>query len=160
MSQRRSVSMKHHRISPLLTAVLGLLALSAAPALADKYPVAVFSGLDKITARVVSFEARVDEPVQFGSLEVLVRDCDKKPPEETPRTATYVEIRQLERHDDKPEGEVIAPQESDDAEANVPIFKGWMFAENPGLNALEHPVYDIWLTDCKTSSGAASRASE
>lgn len=163
MSQRRSVSMKHHRIYPLLTAALALLALSAAPALADKYPVAVFSGLDKITARVVSFEARVDEPVQFGSLEVLVRDCDKKPPEETPRTATYVEIRQLERHDDKPEGEVIAPQGGDAAEANAPnapIFKGWMFAENPGLNALEHPVYDIWLTDCKTSSGAASRASE
>lgn len=160
MAQRRSVSMKHHRIYPLLTAVLAALALYAAPALADKYPVAVFSGLDKITARVVSFEARVDEPVQFGSLEVLVRDCDKKPPEETPRTATYVEIHQLERHDDKLEGKVIAPQARDAAEANAPIFKGWMFAENPGLNALEHPVYDIWLTDCKTSSGAASRASE
>lgn len=151
--------MKHHRLYPSLAAVLALVALSAAPALADKYPVAVFSGLDKITARVASFDARVGEPVQFGSLEVLVRDCDKKPPEETPRTATYVEIRQLERHDDKSEGEAAAPHD-DDAEANAPIFKGWMFAENPGLNALEHPVYDIWLTDCKTSSGAASRASE
>jgi hypothetical protein len=152
--------MKHHRVYPSFAAALALLALSAGPALADKYPVAVFSGLDKITARVVSFEARVDEPVQFGSLEVLVRNCDKKPPEETPRTATYVEIRQLERDEDKPEDEAVAPQEGDVADANAPIFKGWMFAENPGLNALEHPVYDIWLTDCKTSSGAASRASE
>lgn len=147
----------NHRFLPSLAATLALLAFSAAPARADKYPVAVFSGLDKITARVVSFEARVDEPVQFGSLDVLVRDCDKKPPEEAPRTAAYVEIRQIER-DDKTEDEATAAQAGDTAD--VPIFKGWMFAENPGLNALEHPVYDIWVTDCKTSSGAASKARE
>ncbi|MBX3446934.1 MAG: DUF2155 domain-containing protein [Parvibaculaceae bacterium] len=127
--------MRHRVFLPLCA----LLAVAATPALAEKYPVAVFSGLDKITARVESFEVKVDEPARFGSLEVLVRACDKKPPEEPPRTAAYVEIRQLDRED---EGE----EQADEA---PPIFKGWMFAESPGLNALEHPVYDIWVTDCK-----------
>ncbi|MEQ9195601.1 MAG: DUF2155 domain-containing protein [Parvibaculum sp.] len=133
------------------------LAVAATPALADKYPVAVFSGLDKTTARVTSFDAKVGEAAQFGSLEVLVRACDKKPPEEPPRTAAYVEIRQLER-DEKTEGEVNPPSPSSGAEPLV--FQGWMYAESPGLNALEHPVYDIWVTDCKTSSGGASSGSE
>lgn len=130
--------MRHRHLS-LPGAMLALLAALPAPALAEKFPVAVFSGLDKITARVDSFEAKVDEPLRFGSLEVLVRDCDKRPPEEPPRTAAYVEIRQLDRDDD---GEAHGNQAP-------PIFKGWMFAESPGLNALEHPVYDIWVTDCK-----------
>lgn len=32
----------------------------------------------------------------------------------------------------------------------VNIFRGWMFASSPALNALEHPVYDVWVIDCKT----------
>lgn len=137
--------------------VLGvaLLALGASPALAGKYPVAVFSGLDKITARVTSFEAKVNEPTTFGSLQVLVRTCDKNPPEETPRTAAYVEIRQLERT-----GATAADPAAQTEVHPAPVFSGWMFAESPGLNALEHPVYDVWVTDCKTSSGDASSGSE
>lgn len=133
-----------HRSLLMPGAMLVLFCALTAPASAEKFPVAVFSGLDKITARVESFEAKVDEPVRFGSLEVLVRDCDKRPPEEPPRTAAYVEIRQLDRDEngDAPEGSL--------SEGEAPaIFKGWMFAESPGLNALEHPVYDIWVTDCK-----------
>lgn len=139
--------MRHRLLLPLGA----MIALFAAPAHAEKFPVAVFSGLDKITARVESFEAKVDEPVRFGALEVLVRACDKKPPEEPPRTAAYVEIRQLDRDEDgeTPEG-AGAPSEEAQPEGEAPaIFKGWMFAESPGLNALEHPVYDIWVTDCK-----------
>ncbi|MEQ8949811.1 DUF2155 domain-containing protein [Parvibaculum sp.] len=143
---------------------LAFLAVAATPALADKYTVAVFSGLDKTTARVTSFDAKVGEVAQFGSLEVLVRACDKKPPEEPPRTAAYVEIRQLER-DEETEGEVnppvsATPQTATPADGGALVFQGWMYAESPGLNALEHPVYDIWVTDCKTSSGPASSGSE
>lgn len=107
------------------------------PARADQYPVATFSGLDKITARVAKFDASVGKPTRFGALEVTVRSCDKKPPEEPPRTAAYVEIRQIDE-----EKNVVEP---------APIFKGWMFAESPGLNGLEHPVYDVWLNTCKGS---------
>lgn len=136
-------------------ALLAFLAFGAAPAFAEKYPVAVFNGLDKITARVTEFEAKVGETATFGSLEVLVRTCDKNPPEETPRTAVYVEIRQLERT-----GATAADPKTDMVAESAPVFSGWMFAESPGLNALEHPVYDIWVTDCKTSSGDASSGKE
>ena len=129
--------------------------LGVGPVLAEKYPVAVFSGLDKITAHVTEFEAKVGEPATFGALQVLVRTCDKAPPEETPRTAAYVEIRQLERS-----GATAADPQAGTEVQPAPIFSGWMFAESPGLNALEHPVYDIWVTDCKTSSGEASSGSE
>jgi len=134
---------------------LAFLALGAGPALAEKFPVAVFSGLDKITARVSAFEAQVNEPATFGALQVLVRACDKSPPEETPRTAAYVEIRQIER-----KGATAADPNAGTGLQPAPIFSGWMFAESPGLNALEHPVYDIWVTDCKTSPGDASSGSE
>ncbi len=112
------------------------------PAAADPFPVAVFSGLDKTTARVTKFEAEIGKPVRFGALEITVRACDKKPPEDPPQTAVYVEVRQID-------------EEKNEVEP-APIFKGWMFAESPGLNALEHPVYDVWLNTCKTSMGAAS----
>ena len=111
-------------------------------ALADPFPVAAFSGLDKVTATVTKFDAEVGKPKRFGGLEVTVRACDKNPPEDPPKTAAYVEIRQINLENGQ-----IEPQ---------PIFKGWMFAESPGLNALEHPVYDVWLNTCKTASGSAS----
>jgi len=143
----------------------------AAPAQAGQYPHAVFSGLDKTTARVTSFSAKVGEPAIFGSLEVLVRVCDKKPPEELPQTAVFVEIRPLERSESEAVVEATSQEEAlaaannaaeasaDDGETR-PIFEGWMFAESPGLNALEHPVYDIWLTDCSTRAVEASSGSE
>lgn len=133
-------------ISASCAVLVALLALAPAAAHAEKHSVAVFSGLDKITARATSFSATVDTPQRYGALEVLVRACHKAPPEETPRTAAYVEVRQV----DTATGEV-QPH---------PVFKGWMFAESPGLNALEHPVYDIWVTDCRNSSGVAPSGSE
>jgi hypothetical protein len=35
------------------------------------------------------------------------------------------------------------------------IFTGWMFAASPGLHAIEHPIYDVWLTDCKGGKNPA-----
>lgn len=127
-------------------ALVATLFFAAGPAHAEKYGVAVFSGLDKITARVSSFTAAVDTPARYGALEVLVRACHKAPPEETPQTSAYVEVRQVD----------VA---SGDVQPHA-IFKGWMFAQSPGLNALEHPVYDLWVTDCRNSSGEAPSGSE
>ena len=128
------------------SALIRLIALAAfsigislsGAALANPYPVAVFGGLDKITATVSTFEAIKDKSTRFGALELTVRACDMHPPEETPQTAAYVEIRQIDE-----ETNTVEPE---------PIFKGWMFAESPGLNGLEHPVYDVWLKSCKTSA--------
>mgnify|MGYP003642299842 CR=1 FL=1 len=115
-----------------LATLAGASAVSAAP-----YSEAVFGGLDKITARVSKFSATLDTPTRFGALELTVRACDMRPPEETPQTAAFVEIRQI--------------NEEDHSVDPTPIFKGWIFAESPGLNGLEHPVYDVWLKTCKTA---------
>ncbi|MBV8537216.1 MAG: DUF2155 domain-containing protein, partial [Alphaproteobacteria bacterium] len=89
-------------------------------------------GLDKITGHVRTIEAVIDQPVRFGTLDILVRTCRKRPPEEPPESAAYLQITET-----KP-GE---PAKS--------LFSGWMFASSPAVSALEDPVYDVWVIDCK-----------
>lgn len=114
--------------------------LAAAPAAAQKIsnPIAVFAGLDKITARVTSFEVAIDQTVQFGALKVTPRVCYTRPPTEPPFTSAFVEV-----------DEVLVDK------SEKRIFTGWMFADSPGLHAVEHPVFDVWLTDCKMSAPEA-----
>jgi hypothetical protein len=95
-------------------------------------PTAVFSGLDKITGRIISFDVAINETVRFGALEVTPRACYSRPPTEAPTTDGFIEVDELTL-----QGEIKR------------IFSGWMFAASPGLNAVEHPIYDVWLTDCK-----------
>jgi hypothetical protein len=95
-------------------------------------PTAVFSGLDKITGRITSFDVAINETVQFGALQVTPRVCYSRPPTETPQTDSFVEVDEVTL-----KGEIKR------------IFTGWMFAASPGLHAVEHPIYDVWLTDCK-----------
>ena len=95
-------------------------------------PTAVFSGLDKITGRIISFDVAINETVQFGALQVTPRVCYSRPPTETPNTDAYVEVDEVTL-----QGEIKR------------IFNGWMFAASPGLHAVEHPIYDVWITDCK-----------
>lgn len=122
----------------LLAAALGLpLAAQAEPI---KNPVAVFSGLDKITGRIFPFEAAIDETVQFGALQVTPRACYTRPPTEPQNTTGFVEVDEITL----------------DAKVRR-IFSGWMFAASPGLNAVEHAIYDVWLVDCKTSPPAVAK---
>jgi hypothetical protein len=101
-------------------------------------PTAVFSGLDKITGRITTFDVAINETVQFGALQVTPRACYTRPQTETPNTDGFVEVDEVTL-----QGEVKR------------IFTGWMFATSPGLHGIEHPIYDVWLTDCK---GGASPA--
>jgi hypothetical protein len=94
-------------------------------------PVAVFSGLDKITGTITSLQIALNDTVRFGELEVTPRVCYSRPPTEEPKTTTFVEIDEVGENGKRKR-----------------IFAGWMFAESPGLNALEHPIFDIWLTGC------------
>ena len=105
----------------------------AQPAAAERIanPIAIFSGLDKITGSITTFQVKVDETQQFGTLAVRPRVCYSRPPEEEPKTTSFVEVDEVE-----PDKAVHR------------IFTGWMLAESPGLNAVEHPVYDVWLTGC------------
>jgi hypothetical protein len=95
-------------------------------------PTAVFAGLDKITGRIISFDVAINETVRFGALEVTPRACYTRPPTEAANTDGFIEVDELTL-----QGELRR------------IFTGWMFAASPGLSAVEHPIYDIWLTDCK-----------
>ncbi|MDQ0469386.1 DUF2155 domain-containing protein [Labrys wisconsinensis] len=113
--------------------VLAVAAL-AAPAHAEriKNPVAVFSGLDKISGKIISFDVAIDETVQFGALQVTPRVCYSRSATENPQTTSFIEVDEI----------TLQKQ-------TKRIFTGWMFADSPGLHAVEHPVYDVWLTDCK-----------
>ena len=94
---------------------------------------AVFAGLDKITGRTISFDVAIGETVQFGALQVTPRACYTRPPTEATNTDAFVEVDEVTL-----QGEIKR------------IFTGWMFASSPGLHAVEHPIYDVWLTDCAT----------
>jgi hypothetical protein len=101
---------------------------------------AVFSALDKVTARTSKFEVPLNSTAQFGALKVTPRVCYSRPPEEQPKTTSFVEVDEIQ----------LDGQEKR-------IFTGWMFAESPGLNAVEHPVFDVWLTDCQKPKGSVAQ---
>ncbi len=123
--------------SPKIALALCLLAAAAVPASAERIanPIAEFSGLDKITGRITTFDVYMNETVQFGALQVTPRVCYSRTDNEAPKTDSFIEVdeitlnRKIQR-----------------------IFSGWVFKDSPGLNAIEHPVYDIWLKDCKQKS--------
>jgi hypothetical protein len=118
-------------------------AAAAAPLPGAAATIAVLQGLDKTTARVSTFEAPVDQTVAFGALRITVRACVKRPPEEPPETAAFLEIQEV-----RPGGGA-APET---------VFTGWMFKSSPALSALENPVYDVGVLDCKEASGSEGGA--
>jgi hypothetical protein len=93
---------------------------------------AVFSGLDKITGRIISFDVAINETVQFGALQVTPRACYTRPATEATNTDGFIEVDEITL-----QGEIKR------------VFTGWMFTASPGLHAIEHPIYDVWLADCK-----------
>src|ERR1700719_2077922 len=93
---------------------------------------ASFSGLDKITGRIINFDEDIGETVQFGALRVKTDACYTRPATEAANTDAFVEVDEITL-----QGEVKR------------IFSGWMYAASPGLHGVEHPIYDIWLTDSK-----------
>ena len=141
------------RISPAMGARLGAIALLAAALTAPgsargQAPgdvpeavaspgapaAAVLQGLDKTTARVSTFEAPIGGVARFGTLAIAARACYKKPPTEPPESAAFLEI--VDVRPDSPA---------------VKVFEGWMFASSPAVSAMEHPVYDVWVIDCRAA---------
>lgn len=127
--------------------VLAVLAanLGASEAFADKIknPTAVFSGLDKITGRIISFEVAIDETVQFGALQLTPRVCYSRPPTEAANTTAFVEVDEITFNNEYRR-----------------IYTGWLFASSPGLSGIEHAIYDIWLTECKGGTEVIVEAKE
>lgn len=116
----------------------GLLALVVSPVSAETYPIALLQALDKVTARVITLQAPVGETVRFGTLEIRAAVCEKRPPEETPDSAAFLDV-----------------VEKRAGQAPVEVFRGWMFASSPGLSPMQHPVYDLWVVDCVSSLPSA-----
>lgn len=129
------LAMTRHLAAVAVAAFLAVLAAGSAHAERIANPVAEFTGVDKITGRIITFDVYIDETVQFGALQVTPRVCYSRPKEEEPKTDSFVEVDEitLDRKIRR-------------------IFTGWMFAESPGLNAVEHAVYDVWLKSCKQQS--------
>jgi hypothetical protein len=113
----------------------------SASAQAIQNPLAVFAGLDKITGRITTFEIPVNEVRRFGALNVYPRICNTRPPTEEPKTTSFVQVDEALQNG-----------------GTRRIFSGWMLAESPGLNAVEHPVYDVWLIGCRDPDQTAGEA--
>jgi hypothetical protein len=124
----------------LSSAVMFLGLVSVAKA--EPYDMVVLQGLDKVTARVSRIELPVGQYVHFGTLDIVARKCDKRPPEEQPESAAFLDISE------------IKPGEP----ANT-VFRGWMYASSPALNSMEHPVYDVWILDCKNMDSNSQESS-
>ena len=120
-------------------AVLMLASAAQAAAPSVEKPIAVLRALDKATARVEEIEVQTERPYKFGSIVILVRSCRVTPVEEAPESAAFIEV-----------GEIKPGQQG------TMVFKGWMFASSPALAAMEHPVYDLWVTGCKDDAPAAA----
>ena len=88
-------------------------------------------GLDKVTARVSTFEVPLGGIAKFGALNIKLYHCDKTPPEEAPESVAFIEVIEEKR-----------------GEEPVGLFSGWMFASSPALSSIEHPVYDVWILEC------------
>jgi hypothetical protein len=123
----------------VLACLFGPMACGIAAAEMLRAPIAVIQGLDKVTARVSRFEAPVGREVNFGKLLVLVRDCEHSAPEDRPENAAFLEV-----YEERP------------GEARSRLFAGWMFSSSPALSALEHPVYDVTLLECKDAAPAVA----
>ena len=109
---------------------------------ADAMQIVVLGGLDKVTAHVSTFEAPVGKTVTFGALQITARACDKHPPEETPESSAFLEV-----------------VEARPGETPLTLFSGWMFASSPALSAMDNPIYDLWVLDCKNPASASGATS-
>jgi hypothetical protein len=109
---------------------------------AEARTVAVLQGLDKTTARIATINAPIDQQIRYGNLLITARACVKHPPEELPESAAFLVIDEL-------------PPDAGPQTRPERIFSGWMFASSPALSALENPVYDISVLDCKETQAAA-----
>ena len=121
-----------------LAAALAAWAAAAEPAeelFADSWlttPTARLEALDKVTGRVSVVELVIDTPARFGTLDIVVRACHRRPPELPPDSAAFLQIT----------------ESRDPTVAPIALFSGWMFASSPGLSTLEHPVYDVIVLEC------------
>ena len=139
MSKRTLTIQNGFKLFAIVLTTLATIGVALAQSEKTKNPIAQFSGIDKITGKIIKFDVYMDETVQFGALQITPRVCYSRVDNEAPGSNIFVEVEEitLDRKIRR-------------------IFTGWMFADSPGLNAVEHAVYDVWLTACKTQSDVSA----
>lgn len=129
-------------------------AVASAAALEPRLGVRV-RALDKVTGTATDIPLKIGETVTFGRLSLTARACYAAAPEDTPESVAFMEIRSLgpspnsrgaKERKEKGEKPVVDPK------AAPTVFSGWMYASSPGLSALEHPVYDVWVIQCSAAA--------
>ena len=122
--------MKKSSISVAIATTVSLISLSA---FAAEIPTnaALMQAMDKVTGRVNKITVPVKGKIAFGDFSLVLRACKKRPAEETPENFAFIDVT------DKSFG-------SDEYN----IFRGWIISSTPGINAIEHPIYDVWLLEC------------
>lgn len=150
--------MKSPNVAAGIAATLAAFVLTAASATALEPRLgAHLRALDKITGNATDVTARLGETIKFGRISITVRACYQAPPEDAPESEAFLEIRPLGAAQDKPLADIGPQKEKPQPVAagpDAPLFSGWMFASSPGLNALEHPVYDVWVISCTAAAPA------
>ena len=116
------------------------------------YSAATLRALDKITGRSTDIDVEVGTPIVFGSLRIEMKSCFQTPPELPPESAAVLDIKSTQSLPEAAEDKLTSTVGTDRALDEPQLFLGWMFASSPGLSALEHPVYDVWVISCKTSA--------
>ena len=112
-----------------------------APLVAPKPIALILRGLDKITGRPTVITAPINQPVRYATLTITARYCYSTPQSETPETSAFVQI--VDHRPDQPARQA---------------FSGWMYASSPGLNGMEHPLYDVWVITCRTNAPGENKA--
>lgn len=113
-----------------------LMASCALAAMTDR-EIAKLRGLDKVSGRIQTFEVPIDQTVRFGqNLYIRIRACRKSDPIDPPEAAAFMEVWEKDINVDESRW----------------VFSGWVFASSPALSAMDHPVYDVWVIDCKNES--------
>jgi len=131
------------------TGLAAVIALTASASTMAQRNQATLRALDKITGRSTDIVVKVGEPVVYGSLRVELKTCYQAPPEEVPESAAFLRIASTQPVAVETMEAAAAAKDIPPSAAENPIlFSGWMYASSPGLNALEHPVYDIWVIRC------------
>ena len=123
--------------------------ISSKPLIANEWligDVGTFQGLDKITARIKTFEIKVGVSKTFGILDINLRKCVYSKPLDEPESIAYVKV--LDKSEKYPVNK-----------DKLSIFEGWIFASSPALNAMEHPVYDVSLISCKKDKTLSNKSS-
>jgi len=111
-----------------------------------RYDIAILQALDKVTAETVRFEAAVGQPVRYKTLVITVKACEQAAEDEPQEDSiAYMTV------DSQPRAAAGKP-----TPAARQVFKGWMYASSPGLNPLQHPVYDTWLITCRAATPVSS----